>query len=77
MWNTYSQKFFYVKLWGIIHTSVFAHNNSISKIKSVLSIDEIKEIKKYRRYFKSSEWMKELIILRLYYIIYICNKFIK
>ena len=77
MWNSYSQQFFYVRLWEIVHEGVYAHKCSISKIRSVLSINEIATLKKYKSSFRCSEWMKFLIIHRLYVVIYLCNRFIK
>ncbi len=77
MWDGLSQRFFYNKLWEIVHTGVFSVNYSLSKVKSVLSINEIATLKKYKSSFRCSEWMKFLIIHRLYIVIYLCNRFIK
>ncbi len=77
MWNELSQRFFYIKLWELVHTGAFSVNYSLSKVKSVLSINEIATLKKYKSSYNCSEWMKFLIIHRLYVVIYLCNRFIK
>lgn len=77
MWNDQSQQFFYRKLWGIVQVGAFSVNNSISMIKSILSIDEIDILKRYKSSYSCSEWMKFLVIHRLYIVIYFCSRIIR
>lgn len=68
MWNEFSQKLLYKRLWGNIYDGIFLYPRMSHKekgyINNILSIPEIEELKKYTYTFDCAAWIKRAILMR-------------
>ena len=78
LWNQEAKAYLSSRLWGIIYDSIFLYPKlkgvGLKYLKNILSISEIEYLKQYKELYSCSSWIKECILQRQSFLLYLFFK---